>query len=75
MSAGGLEFAASAAGLVSLSVSLFRGCIQAFEFLETALHLGSDADMIRVKLEWERYRLYQWAERIGLENEPNDRLN
>lgn len=75
MSAGGLEFAASAAGLVSLSVSMFRGCVQALAFLETALHLGSDADMVRCKLEWEQYRLCQWAEQIGLENEPNDRLN
>lgn len=75
MSAGGLEFAASVAGLVSLSVSLFRGCIQAFELLETALHMGSDADMIRCKLEWEQYRLYQWANQIGLESEPNERIN
>lgn len=66
---------ASAAGLVSLSVTLFRGCIQALEFLETASNLGRDADVVRCKLEWEQYRLYQWAERVSLENKPIDRLN
>lgn len=66
---------ASAAGLVSLSVTLFRGCIQAFEFLEAASNLGRDADVVRCKLEWEQYRLYQWAERVNLENKPIDRLN
>lgn len=66
---------ASAAGLVSLSVTLFRGCIQALEFLEAASNLGRDADVVRCKLEWEQYRLYQWAERVSLENKPIDRLN
>ena len=71
----GLEVAASAAGLVSLSLTLFHGCIQGFRFLETAAHMGSDADVVRCKLEWEQYRLYQWAEQVGLEDRPNNRLN
>lgn len=71
----GIEVAASAAGLVSLSLTVFRGCIQAFQFAETASQLGADADIIRCKLEWEQYRLYQWAEQVGLEDRPNHRLN
>ena len=71
----GFEAAASAAGLISLSFTLFKGCIQAFGFVETAAQLGTDADIIRCKLELEQYRLYQWAERVGLEDHPNRRLN
>lgn len=71
----GFEVVASSAGLVSLSLTLFKGCIQAFQFVETAANLGSDADIIRCKLEWEQYRLYQWAEQVGLEARPNARLN
>ena len=71
----GLEGVASAAGLVSLSLTLFHGCIQAFQYLETAAHLGSDADIVRCKLEFEQYRLYQWAEQVGLEDRPSNRLN
>ena len=71
----GIEVAASAAGLISLSLTLFKGCIQAFQFAETAAHLGDDADILRCKLEWEQYRLYQWAEQVNLEERPDPRLN
>ena len=71
----GIEVAASAAGLISLSLTLFKGCIQAFQFAETATHLGDDADILRCKLEWEQYRLYQWAEQVKLEERPDPRLN
>ncbi|MCJ1459011.1 hypothetical protein MMC28_009388 [Mycoblastus sanguinarius] len=71
----GFEAVSSAAGLISLSLTLFKGCVQAFQFLETAAHLGSDADMVRCKLEWEQYRLYQWAEQVGLEERPKQGLN
>ena len=71
----GLELAASAAGFVSLSLTLFKGCILAFEFAEKAVQLGSDADIVRCKLELEEYRLYQWAEQLGLESQPNGRLD
>lgn len=71
----GIEVAASAAGLISLSLTLFKGCIQAFQFAETAAHLGDDAEILRCKLEWEQYRLYQWAEQVNLEERPDPRLN
>ena len=71
----GLEAVASAAGLISLSLTLFKGCIQAFQFAQTAARLGGDADILRCKLEWEQYRLYQWAERVGLEDRPHKNLN
>ncbi|KAL8806498.1 MAG: hypothetical protein Q9182_001280 [Xanthomendoza sp. 2 TL-2023] len=75
MSAGGLEYAAGAGGLISLSLTLFRGCIQGFEILQLAAHAGSEADNFRCKLEVEQYRLMQWAERVGLEEQPSERLN
>ncbi len=75
MSAGGLEYAAGAGGLISLSLTLFRGCIQGFEIIQLAAHAGREADNFRCKLEFEQYRLMQWAERIGLEEQPSERLN
>ncbi|KAL8774236.1 MAG: hypothetical protein Q9209_000987 [Squamulea sp. 1 TL-2023] len=75
MSAGGLEYAAGAGGLISLSLTLFRGCIQGFEIIQRAAHAGSEADNFRCKLEVEQYRLIQWAEQIGLEDQPSERLN
>ncbi|KAI4244009.1 MAG: hypothetical protein L6R40_003220 [Gallowayella cf. fulva] len=75
MSAGGLEYAAGAGGLISLSLTLFRGCIQGFEVIQQAAHAGSEADNFRCKLEIEQYRLIQWAERTGLEEQPSGRLN
>ena len=71
----GFEAAASAAGVISLSFTLFKGCIQAFGFVETAAQLGTDADIIRCKIELEQYRLYQWAEQVGLEDRPKKHLN
>lgn len=73
MSAGGLEYAAGAGGLISLSLTLFRGCIQGFEIIQLAAHAGREADNFRCKLEFEQYRLMQWAERIGLEEQPSER--
>ncbi|KAI4184119.1 MAG: hypothetical protein L6R41_004973 [Letrouitia leprolyta] len=75
MSAGGLEYAAGVGGLISLSLTLFRGCIRGFEIIQRAAHAGSEADNFRCKLEVEQYRLIQWAERIGLEEQPDERSN
>ncbi|KAL8928823.1 MAG: hypothetical protein Q9208_001601 [Pyrenodesmia sp. 3 TL-2023] len=75
MSAGGLEYAAGAAGLVSLSLTIFRGCIQAFAIIQSAANVGREADNFRCKLEVEQYRLIQWAQRIGLEDHPSHELN
>ncbi|KAL8732935.1 MAG: hypothetical protein Q9181_003769 [Wetmoreana brouardii] len=75
MSAGGLEYAASIGGLVSLSLTLFQGCVQAFNIVQSASHVGVEADNFRCKVELEQYKLIQWAERIGLEEQPSNRLN
>ncbi|KAL8853108.1 MAG: hypothetical protein Q9221_001990 [Calogaya cf. arnoldii] len=53
MSVGGLEYAAGAGGLISLSLTLFRGCVQGFEIIQLAAHAGSEADNFRCKLEVE----------------------
>lgn len=75
MSAAGLEFAGSAAGLISLSLTIFRGCVQAFEIIQSAIHAGNEADNFWCKLELEKYKLVQWAERIGLERQPDHQFN
>ena len=63
----GLDAASGVAGLISLSITLFNGCIQAFELVSSARHLEQDADRVRCMLDWEQYRLLQWGERVGLE--------
>ncbi|KAL8708464.1 MAG: hypothetical protein Q9220_006621 [cf. Caloplaca sp. 1 TL-2023] len=75
MSAGGLEYAASVAGLISLSLTVFRGCVQGFEIIQSAVHIGSEANNFRCKLEIEQYRLMQWADRIRLKDKPSEQLN
>ena len=75
MSAGGLEYAASVGGLISLSVTLFRGCIKAFEIFDSAAHTENAVENFRCKLELEQYRLLQWSQRAGLEDTPTNRLN
>ncbi|KAL8721534.1 MAG: hypothetical protein Q9225_001788 [Loekoesia sp. 1 TL-2023] len=75
MSACGVDVAGSAAGLVSICLTAFRGCVQAFEIIHSATHFVSEADSFRCKLELEQYKLMQWAERIGLEKQPEQHLN
>lgn len=58
------------AGFISLSITLLQGCIQGFELLESAHHLGRDADSVRCMFQWEQHRLFQWAERAGLDGSP-----
>ncbi|KFY56586.1 hypothetical protein V496_06682 [Pseudogymnoascus sp. VKM F-4515 (FW-2607)] len=71
----GFEVAAGVVGVVSLSVTVFQGCIQGFVLLSTAQDFGRDADIVRCMIEWEQYRLYEWAEKVGLETKPNRKLN
>lgn len=65
----GLEGVAGAATLVSVigfSVQVFDGCVKGFNLLSSAQNLGRDADMFRCMLDWEQFRLEQWAEKVGL---------
>lgn len=65
----GLEGVAGAATLVSVigfSVQVFDGCVKGFNLLSSAQNLGRDADMFRCMLDWEQFRLEQWAERVDL---------
>ncbi|KAL8666614.1 MAG: hypothetical protein Q9168_007454 [Polycauliona sp. 1 TL-2023] len=75
MSAVGPEYAAGAGGLISLSLTLFRGCVRGFEIMQLAAHAESEADNFRCKVEVGKYRLMQWGDRIGLEEQPNGRYN
>ena len=65
----GLEAVGAAATLVSIigfTIQIFDGCIKGFVLLSTAGNLGRDADIFRAMLEWEQFRLEQWAERVSL---------
>lgn len=65
------EAVAAAATLVSLigfSFQVFDGCVKGFVLLSTAGNLGRDADILRSMLDWEQFRLEQWAEKINLQD-------
>ena len=65
----GLEAVGAASTLVSIigfSFQIFDGCVKGFVLLSTAGNLGRDADIFRSMLDWEQFRLEQWAEEINL---------
>lgn len=67
----GLEVVGVAATLVSIigfSAQVFDGCVKGFVLLSAANNLGRDADILRSMLEWEQFRLEQWAEKAGLQD-------
>lgn len=61
-----MEIAAAALQFTSIALEAFHGCVLAIEFFSTAQHMGADGDLLRTGLEFERYRLVAWAERVGL---------
>lgn len=67
----GLEAVGAAATLISIigfSAQVFDGCVKGFVLLSTAQNLGRDADIFRSMLDWEQFRLEQWAEKAGLDD-------
>ena len=64
-----LDAAAGIAGLISLAFTVFQGCVQGFVILSTARQIGRDGDFLRVMIEWEHYRLYEWSQHAGIANE------
>ena len=67
----GLEAVGAAATLVSIigfSFQVFDGCVKGFVLLSTAGNLGRDADVFRSMLDWEQFRLEQWAEKVNLQD-------
>lgn len=71
----GLDIASTAVGFVSLSITIFEGCIRGFILLSTAQNFGRDADLLRCMIEWEQYRLSEWARIVKLREVPNRNLN
>ena len=63
------DAAAGVAGLISLGITAFQGCVQGFIILSTAHHLGKDADDLRSRIEWEHYRLFEWSRHAGVDGE------
>ena len=63
------EAVAAAASLISViafAAQVFDGCVKGFVVLSSARNLERDADVLRSMLDWEQYRLEQWAEQVGL---------
>ena len=58
--------AASAVGVVSLSLQLFAGCIKGFVLLSTAQNFEKDASTIFCMLDLQEIQLTEWAQRAGL---------
>ncbi|OMP88854.1 hypothetical protein BK809_0005575 [Diplodia seriata] len=74
--ASGVEGAAAIVGFLSLAFEAFEGCLEAYKFVYTAQHMGSDGDSVRSKLVWERHRLREWGERTGIQtSSPQEKLN
>lgn len=72
-----MEVAAGVVGIASFALQTFQGCVQAFQFVERAQHIGHDGDVFRTGLSWEQYRLVQWGQRAGLleKGSPDASLN
>ena len=67
----GLEAVGAAATLISIigfSAQVFDGCVKGFVLLSTARNLDRDADILRSMLDWEQFRLEQWAEKASLQD-------
>ena len=66
----------AATQLIGFAFQAFQGCIEAYQFCRRAQRIGSDADPLRTKLQYEQCRLDDWAVRSGLKtSQPNKRLN
>ncbi|KAF6809740.1 hypothetical protein CPLU01_15450 [Colletotrichum plurivorum] len=64
-----METAAAAVAFVTAAFDMFQACVRAFEFFNTAQHIGPDGDLFRAGLEFEKYRLISWAQRVRLDRE------
>ena len=62
----GVEAAATLVSIIGFSAQIFDGCVKGFVLLSTARNLGRDADLFRCMLDWEHFRLEQWAQRVSL---------
>jgi hypothetical protein len=72
----GFDVAAGVVGFASLGVILLQGCIKGFVLLSTAQNFRPDAELIRCEIEFQQYRLFQWAEQVGLQSKsPKRNLN
>ena len=60
----GVEAAATVVSILGFSAQIFDGCVKGFVLLSSARNLGRDADIFRCMLDWEQFRLEQWAERV-----------
>ena len=62
--------ASAIAGLVSLSLALLDGCVRGFVLLAAAQGFGKEVDQLRAMLDFETWRLYSWANTVGLLRTP-----
>ena len=72
-----MELAASIVGISSFAIQTFQGCVQGFQLVDKAQHIGNDGDLFRTGMMWEEYRLMQWGRRVGIldKGTPDASLN
>ena len=63
----GLDAAAGIAGIISLSVTAFQGCVKGLQLIAAARVMKEDQERIRSIIEWEQYRLIEWGHRVGID--------
>src|SRR5262245_29155996 len=75
--AAGVDTVASVAGIIAISLTIVKGCFEAFELIEKAQGLPSDAELVRWRLEYEHYRLHRWYKQVWPEDgkDPRKKLN
>ncbi|ERF74204.1 hypothetical protein EPUS_03394 [Endocarpon pusillum Z07020] len=73
----GFDIAAGIAGVTSLCITLFHGCVKGISIISEARQMGQSVERLSLMLEWEQFRLLRWGERAGLcDNSPeNTKLN
>jgi phenylalanyl-tRNA synthetase beta subunit len=62
----GLDVASGVAGLISLSITAFQGCVKGLQLIAAAKLMEQDQERIRCIIQWEQYRLVEWGQRIGV---------
>ena len=58
--------------VVDAAFAGLNGCIKAIAFIAAARHSAQDARRVGFMLEYEEFRLLQWAERVGFSEEQPD---
>ena len=68
----GIDAAASITALISLSVSIFQGCVEGYQVICAARHADQDLTKFHCLLQWEELRLVEWGRRVNIDGEKQN---